>query len=163
SMRTRRIGDRGDVERGFTLIEFLFVIAVMSILSSVVLDNVTGIKNAGAAVASRSDATLAQDIRNETDAITDQADATSLQSVAWRLVVTTTSADPAGSLDQGEIDALDQSLTDHEARLQRLLARVDAVLAGNLTQQDRQAWSTMRVSLAGALDGVEKMEQVVRP
>ena len=153
--------------RGFTLIELLTVMALVQ-LAAIVIFNMTAVKNAGSANGgkgprAKSDPTLGQDIQAEGNAIADPNDPDSLQSVTMRLVVTTTSADPASSLDQTEIDALDRSLTDHQARLQRLIARIDVVLAGNLSPSDVEAWKSMRVSVAGVLDGVTKMKQVIDP
>ncbi len=146
-------------QRGFTLVELFVATALLAIFGQIVIFAVEQINRDGIPP-SKSDPALTQDIQNEALALTNPDDPCSLQSVTMKLMGTTASADPASSLDQTQIDALERCLLGHKARLQRLVARIDAVIAGNLNPSDQEAWKKTRVSVAGALDGVTKMEQI---
>jgi prepilin-type N-terminal cleavage/methylation domain-containing protein len=60
SLHNRAIRRRRQGQRGFTLIELLVVIAILSVLATIVILNVTGVKNQGNAAACKTDVQTTQ-------------------------------------------------------------------------------------------------------
>ena len=152
-------------QRGFTQIELVVVFALICLLAQLLIPAVQGIhqvirqdENINASLMP-----VIADTKTEIDALVDQSNAGSTQSLTWRLVVAATTADPAtGGLDQDALNALYQNLLEREASIEALSARVNALLATHLNPQDRQLLLAIHDGLALALDGVRKMKAVIQ-
>jgi len=155
-------------QRGFTLIELMIVIAIMTTLTGVILPAVQRLRDtqhqAGVGNSSFGSAPpLSEDVGTEIDALADQSNPGSTQSLAWRLVMAATNADPAsGGLDQVALNELYQNLQDREASIQDLTARVDDLLATHPSPGERRLLLAERDGLVQALDGVRKMKAVIQ-
>jgi prepilin-type N-terminal cleavage/methylation domain-containing protein len=165
--------------RGFTVIELMVVLAVATVLTSVLLPAVQRLRETQHSTFREKPPDLhschdtfgvipplRDPLENEIDALAaDQSSvggAGSTQTLAWGMVVAATSADPAGSLDQNALNALYQNLLVREASIQGLIGRVDALLATEPCPDARHLLLADRDALVEALDGVRKMKAVLQ-